>query len=132
MRSAFLAVGIVAGALLVGCGDDDDDDDGDTAHGNQPVSRCEAFAATWCRQAIGCLVHVGTLPEEELASSQDQCTDLAVATIPCKRAVSIGESYEQCISDIRSMDCVIWKIPEDKLSTVAPPNTCRGIVFLSN
>ena len=81
---------------------------------------------------MGYLVKVGTLPEDDLASSKDQCTDLAIATIQCKKALSISDAYEQCISDIRSMDCGIWQVPEDKLVTVSPPGTCRGIVFLSN
>ena len=133
MRSAFIAIGIVASLTLAGCGgDDDDDDDDDTANGSQPAQKCETFASTWCRQAMGCLVYVGSLPEDELTGSADQCTDLAVAAIQCKKAVSIAVTYEQCISDIRSMDCAIWNVPADMLATISPPRTCRGIVHLSD
>ena len=126
MRSSFWGVWIAAGIGIVGCGGDDASSDDD-----EPEHQCEAFASTWCQQSIGCLVNVGTIPETELQLSRDQCTDIAVATIRCKKAVSIGDTYGQCISDIQSMECSMWDVPADNLGSVSPPSTCRGIVVLS-
>ena len=125
MRSSFWGVWITAGMGIAACGGDD------PSPVDVPEQQCESLAATWCQQSIGCLVTVGTIPETELGFSRDQCTDVAVATIQCSKAVSIGDTYEQCISDIRAMECAVWKVPSDNVGAVTPPITCRGVVVLS-
>jgi hypothetical protein len=126
MCSGILAFVTAAAALAIGgCGGDD------ASAKSEPVQKCEDFATTWCQKSVGCLVMVGTLAEEQRAPSQEQCTDVAIAAAQCKKAISIGSSYSQCLSDIRAMDCSLWNVPEDQLSTIQLPAPCRGIIQLS-
>jgi hypothetical protein len=125
MRSSFWSVWMAAGMGIAGCGGTD------SSPVDAPEQQCESLASTWCQQSIDCLVTVGTIPEKEHLSSREQCTDIAVATIQCNMAVSIGEAYEQCLSDIRAMECAVWEVPSGDLGAVSPPTTCRGVVVLS-
>jgi hypothetical protein len=125
MCSRILAVLTAATVAIGGCGGDD------APAKSEPVQKCEDFGTTWCQQSIGCLVTVGSLPEEQRAATQEQCTDVAIAAAQCKKAISIGNSYSQCLSDIRTMDCSLWNVPQDQLSTIELPATCRGVVQIS-
>jgi hypothetical protein len=77
-------------------------------------------------------VTLGKVPDAQRASSQDTCRDVGIAGLQCKKAVSVGATYGQCISDIGSMDCATWNVPDDKYSTIQPPDACRGIFIVSN
>jgi len=124
MRSRYLAVLIGAGLAISGCGDD-------APVKGEPEQKCESFVATWCQQSVACLVTLGKLPEAQRASSEATCKDVGIAALQCKKAVSIGGTYSQCISDIGAMDCANWNVPEDKYSTIQPPATCREIIVIS-
>ena len=125
MRSDLVAIVLAAGTVVSACGGDD------AAAKPEPEQKCESFATTWCRQSMSCLVTVGSMPEANRADSQQTCTDIAIAAVQCKKAVSVASSYAQCITDIEAMDCSIWNVPLDELSTVQPPATCQGIITTS-
>ena len=110
---------------ILGCGDD-------APAKSEPEQKCESFAATWCQQSVGCMVTLGRVPEAQRSSSRDACKDVGVATLQCKKALSVGVTYGQCISEIGAMDCATWNVPEDKYSTIQPPEACRGIFVVSN
>jgi hypothetical protein len=124
MRTGCWAVLIGVSFATSSCGDD-------APTKSEPEQKCESFATTWCQQSVGCLVTLGTVPEAQRASSLETCRDVGIAALQCKKAVSVGSTYSQCISDIGGMDCATWDVPEDKYSTIQPPATCRGIVIIS-
>ena len=124
MRSGHLAVLIAASLATSGCGDE-------APAKSEPEQKCESYATTWCQRSIGCLVTLGTVPEAQRASSQETCRDVGIAALQCKKVVSVGGTYSQCITDIGAMDCATWDVPEDKYSTIQPPATCKGIFIIS-
>jgi hypothetical protein len=77
---------------------------------------------------VACLVNVGTVTEADRAVNVDVCYDTAIAAAQCKRATSVAPNYNQCLSDINSMDCARWNVPEDQLSSVGVPLSCQGII----
>jgi hypothetical protein len=75
-------------------------------------------------------VTLGTLPQAQYASNLDVCVDTATAAAQCKRAVSVQSSYAQCLSEMESMECSRWNVPMSQLSTVPPPESCRGVILI--
>jgi hypothetical protein len=124
MRS-YLAILIGASLALAGCGDD-------ASAKGEPEQKCESFAAAWCQQSIGCMVTLGKMPEGQRAASEETCRDVGIAALQCKKAVSVRATYAQCISDVAALNCATWDVPEDKYSTIQPPEVCRGIFVISN
>lgn len=125
MRVGWLFLVVVSVLASTGCGDDSDDE-------SPAVTKCHDFAQSWCSETIGCFVTLGKLAESERARNVDVCYDTAVAAAQCKRAVQIGATYNQCLSDISTMDCARWDVPEDQLSTVTAPATCNGVILIAN
>jgi hypothetical protein len=119
-----LAMMLPGSLLAVGCGGDDNDE-------NPAVTKCHTFASTWCNATVACLVANGTLTEAARASNASVCFDTAIAAAQCKKAVSTSASYDQCLVDIKSMDCARWNVPESELGTVQPPATCQGIILVT-
>jgi hypothetical protein len=117
--------GLSLGVAMVswGCSGGDDRD--------PAVAQCEDFASTWCSTATNCLVALGTVTEANRAGTFSACQDAAVASVPCEKAVDVGESYAQCVADVEHMDCTRWAVPVDQLSTVRVPETCQGAILIS-
>jgi hypothetical protein len=124
MRLGYLAILIGANLAIWGCGDD-------APAKSEPEQKCESFAGTWCQRSIGCLVTLGKVAEAQRVASQDTCRDVGIAALQCKKVASVGVTYPQCIADIGAMECATWDVPEDKYSTIQPPETCRGIFVFS-
>jgi len=103
---------------------------GDDAAG-PAVGKCEELASTWCSGAMDCLVSVGTLTSANRDANYSTCRNAAIAAVPCKKAVSVGAGYTQCIKDTQEMDCARWSVPVDQLSTVKLPATCDGVILIS-
>jgi hypothetical protein len=93
-----------------------------------PVQACQGYASTWCTKAFGCYVQVGRLNEASRQYNVDQCTKLIVDNLPCSAATSAGSGYEQCLSQIRSMACSNWNVPNEKFATIVPPSSCDQAV----
>ena len=98
-------------------------DDGPT-----PVEQCRKYASTWCNKAFGCYVQVGRLDQSDLQYNVDQCIQLIEDKLPCSGVVSVGEDYNKCISQIKSMACSRWNVPETQFGTVTPPDSCDEAV----
>jgi hypothetical protein len=119
LRHGFFALA----ALSAACGDDSDDE-------AAAAEECREFARTWCGSSIDCLVMVGRLPEAQRAANLDVCVDTAIAAAQCKRAVAIGSTYLQCLSEMQTMECSRWDVPTSELSSVQPPESCRGVILI--
>ncbi|MFZ5890806.1 MAG: hypothetical protein ACOY0T_07110 [Myxococcota bacterium] len=117
-------LGVFVGLLMAACGGGDDDKPA-------AVQQCEDFAELWCNATMNCLVSLGTISEADRTANQGQCIDVAIAAVPCKKAISVTSGYSQCMTDTRTMDCSRWAVPIDQLSTVKPPTTCQGVVLIS-
>ena len=115
--------GVTGAALwLVACGGSDDDDP------SPAQAKCEGFADAWCGRALNCYVEVGRLASAGLADQLAACKRVAVAAVPCEKAVDVGPSYESCISEINAMSCERWDVPVDQLPTIQPPASCTGVI----
>lgn len=114
----------VLGVSLFGCSSKSKD----SSPGQSPVDKCSSFAATWCNKALGCYVQVGRLPQSELATQVDSCERVAVASVPCDKAVAVGSTYDQCISETNAMACSTWDVDTTQLATIQPPASCRGVI----
>ena len=111
----FLSVG-----LLVGCSSDDDR--------NPAIDKCELFANTWCTHSLDCLVQVNRLTAGEKQGQLDACNRVAIAAVPCDKAVEVGPSFDQCLSETDAMSCQTWDVELTQLSTITPPNSCFGVI----
>ena len=80
---------------------------------------------------MDCLVSVGTLTSANRDANYSACRDTAIARVPCKKAVSVGASYAQCINELQGMDCARWAVPVDQLLTVKIPAACDGAILIS-
>jgi hypothetical protein len=123
MKLGWLLLVGVSALAATGCGDDDDAE-------SPAVTKCHDFARKWCDTTVACLITVGSVTESARAANVDVCYDTAVATGQCKRAVAVGPSYDQCLSDINSMDCARWNVPQDQLSSVGLPPSCQQIILI--
>jgi hypothetical protein len=112
----------VLGVCLFGCSSKSKDS------GQSPVDKCVGFADTWCNHALGCYVAVGRLPQSELQTQLDACKRVAVASVPCDRAVAVGLTYDQCINETKAMACSTWDVDTTQLGTIQPPTSCRGVI----
>jgi hypothetical protein len=119
-----LGYSMVLGLGMLGCGGDDDGK-------SKPQAQCEEFADTWCEKALGCYTQVGRLPASQTSDAIAQCSRALKATFPCEDVVAVGSSFSSCLSGIKAMDCAVWDVPQEELSTVHPPDTCTGVLMLS-
>jgi hypothetical protein len=110
----FIAVG------LVGCSSDDDR--------NPAIDKCELFANTWCTHSMSCLVQVNRLSQSEEQDQVDACNRVAIAAVPCDKAVDVGPAFDQCLADVDAMPCQTWDVEPTQLDTITPPNSCFGVV----
>jgi hypothetical protein len=113
---------LVAGVLLFGCSSDSKDSS------TTPVQQCQDFANSWCGHAIGCYVEVGRLAATDESSNLDACKRVAIAAVPCDKAVAVGSTYDSCLSEVNAMPCSTWDVEPTALSTITPPTSCAGVI----
>jgi hypothetical protein len=118
MRSSFVV--FLALESVVGCSSENDR--------NPAVDKCELFANTWCTHAISCLVQVNRLNTSQEQEQLDACKRVAIAAVPCEKAVDVGASFDQCLSNVDAMPCQTWDVDVAQLSTITPPSSCFGVV----
>jgi hypothetical protein len=122
------------GTTALGCGGTSggDDDSGSDHSGLTPEQSCEQFADVWCNKALGCYSMVGRLPATSLPNEVESCIRVAIAGVPCDRAVAVGASYDQCLDDVEAMPCARWDVPESQIGSVTPPSACAGVIKIVN
>ena len=64
----------------------------------------------------------------ELQTQLDACKRVAVASVPCDKAVAVGSTYDQCINETKAMACSTWDVDTTQLGTIQPPASCRGVI----
>jgi hypothetical protein len=89
-----------------------------------PSKQCEAYASTWCTRAFTCYVQVGRLDEGSKQYNIDQCKKVIIDRMPCSEVQSVGSSYSTCLSQIKSMACSKWDVPQERFGSVAMPVSC--------
>jgi hypothetical protein len=112
---------VVLSIVTASCGDDDDDGP------SGAVLDCQRFATAWCARSMDCLVEVGTLTAADRQANYDVCYDVAVAAAQCERAVTVGASYDTCMTQVETMDCQMFAGPAESLSPT-PPAACEGVI----
>jgi hypothetical protein len=90
-----------------------------------PVAQCKTLASTWCNKAFGCYVKVGRMSESLAKTNTKQCIDLFVEHAPCAEVTSVGADYNQCIAQIKAMDCKQWNVPQEQFGTIGEPVSCE-------
>ncbi|HVY30386.1 MAG TPA: hypothetical protein VHB79_27700 [Polyangiaceae bacterium] len=132
-----MVVRVLGAAMLVGlgflascAGKSVDEGAGGAANddGPSPVEQCQKYATTWCNKAFGCYVQVGRLREDELQNNVDQCIQLIEDKLPCSGVITVGDDYDKCLAQIKSMACSRWNVPETQFGTVTPPASCDNAV----
>jgi hypothetical protein len=122
MRTSFVLFLVVG--LLVGCSSDDDR--------NPAVDKCELFANTWCTHSLNCLVQVNRLNQSDMQAQLDACNRVAIAAVPCEKAVEVGATFDQCLSGVDAMSCQTWDVEVSQVSTITPPSSCFGVIKVTN
>src|SRR5216117_1477983 len=112
-------VRVMAGMLLLACSSSDKQD-------SLPVERCKEFASTWCKHSLDCIVQVGRLSSSQEPDQLDACNRVAVAAVPCDKAVGVGTAFDQCENEVDAMPCQTWDVETSQLSTITPPSSCVG------
>ena len=118
MRISFVL--FIAVGLAVGCSSEDDR--------NPAVDKCELFADTWCTHSMSCLVQVNRLNKSDEQEQLDACKRVAIAAVPCDKAVDVGASFDQCLAGVDAMSCQTWDVEVTQLSTITPPSSCFGVI----
>jgi hypothetical protein len=108
-------------AMALACGGKDDEGP------SRPVAACQDFAVAWCARSMDRRVQEGTLTAAERDPNYDECHRVAVAAVPCDRAVVVGAQYDQCISQVRGMDCQAFAGPIETLRRT-PPAAREGVI----
>lgn len=116
-----LFVGIGLG-LVSGCSGKVEDEEGEEKV--DPVAACGTYASTWCNKAFNCYVQVGRLDQSQLDYNVSECTRIIVERFPCSAASSLGDTYDQCLSQVKGMACSKWNVPQTQFGTVRPPTSC--------
>jgi hypothetical protein len=125
---------ILAGLAIWGCGADTKSHDGTTSgsNANDAVTKCKDFANTWCSQSLNCYAQVGRLASSQVANQIEGCNRVAVAAVPCDKAVAVDSSYDTCVAQVKAMPCSTWDVAESDLDTIRPPNSCFGVIKIQN
>lgn len=89
-----------------------------------PAKQCENYVSTWCRRSFGCYVDVGRLDQGALERNVDMCKKLLIEKLPCSAVQSVGSSYAACVSQVETMSCSQWDVPQEKFATVPAPASC--------
>jgi hypothetical protein len=128
--AAALLLGLVVASGCAGKIDDGDDAGSAGSAGKtskpkpSPMAQCQTYANTWCNKAFGCYVQVGRLDKPSLQANVDACIGVIVGRLPCSAVTSVSSSYNTCISQVKSMPCSKWDVPQTQFPTVAAPASC--------
>lgn len=131
MRRMVGAVVLVGVTSIVACSGKTQryDDGAGGAGADEPsaVEKCRSYASTWCNKAFGCYVEVGRLDQASLSSNVDQCTQIIEDRLPCSGVTSTTRDYDKCVSQIKTMACSRWNVPQTQFGSVTPPSSCDFI-----
>jgi hypothetical protein len=125
---------ILACLAIWGCGADTKSNGGTTSESNtnDAVTKCKDFANTWCSQALNCYSQVGRLASSEVTNAIEGCNRVAVAAVPCDKAVAVDSAYDTCVAQVKAMPCSTWDVAESDLDTIRPPSSCVGVIKIQN
>lgn len=115
----------------LGAGACSSDDGGSKPNGASAPQKCEDFAHAWCSRAVNCLVQLGTLTQANASQNLSECENEALSVLPCSKAVQVSSTYDQCMSEVQSLDCSVWNVSSDKLGSVSPPTSCQKIILIN-
>lgn len=74
------------------------------------IAACESFIDTWC-----------DLSERCEPGSKELCVSESESAFRCENALGVGESFDQCLSEIDALEC-----------SAEVPEPCLGVLLLPN
>jgi hypothetical protein len=112
--------------LLAACGDDEKDDKGESA-----VKKCNALIAAFCERVTKCAVDADILDETYPASElRMDCDNTIDSVLECASADQVGDSYEQCLSDVKKVSCEVSNTSLlDNEEFASPPASCDDVIL---
>jgi hypothetical protein len=115
MRKSWRLVVIVAlGAIgSQSCGSDP----------NPAVAKCQTFLTTVCTRVADCAVQAGTITQAQRQTQYDSCISQVGGTLMCGKAVAVGATYDQCITDLNAATCAVVNDPNTSL-----PTSCLNVI----
>jgi len=91
-----------------------------------PPEECEAFLDAYCGRTADCIAQNGTDPGVSAADEKQACIASAKQNLSCGQAVAVGPSYNQCLADVKKIDCsIVAALPAQG---DALPTTCEGVI----
>ena len=78
-----VALGFIAVFGIAGCGDSD------------APQKCDDLVSTYCSKISDCSLFTGT----------DECVTEVKKTLNCGDAKEVGDDYDRCMNDIKSISC---------------------------
>src|SRR5882757_8240182 len=81
---------------------------GGSSHGDAailPSQECATFVEHYCGHAADCLVEDGIGTASDRDPEYQACLSTAKQSLPCDKAVAVGQSYSACLMDVETSDC---------------------------
>lgn len=105
----------IAGVVFAACGGGDD---------NPAVEKCDDLVSTVCDRAIECL--------GDLGGGHSQCVVEVNEALPCDRAASVTDSFQDCLSRVDTDSCntLFPPPPPGGQRMLVLPANCSGVVVL--
>ena len=115
--SGWLAM-IVAFLFTYSCGDNS---------GPSAQDKCEMLLDTACDRIEECAKQLSGEPAP--AGFHKMCIDVQKTEVDCARATSVDQSYDECVSEIRTFSCNVF-LTADPMGNIEAnlPISCEGVI----
>lgn len=113
-------------ATATGCLGGSGDSDG-SGSGSGPTHQCEVLIDVICDRLVDCSLEISG--EAAPTDGRAQCTTALRNDLACGKAVSIGQSYPECISLLQSNPCRTL-FPGSANPELDLPADCHRVVLL--
>ena len=97
-----------------------------------PVDQCKKLISTMCARVASCAEDADVIDEDYSAEElRTDCEDEIGSSLKCGKAVDVSENYDQCVKDLKRVDC---DESNDSLISdmmlLPPPDSCQDVILL--
>jgi len=122
----FRGLVLFSGLLLAGCGGSDDH----TGSTPPAQTECQAVMNEYCSSATSCLVTGNVITEADRATTNQSCIDEGAVKLPCDHAVGVSSTYDQCLTDLKSLPCEPVVAVAHGMMVDPLPISCNQVILI--